>query len=143
DRLVDDLEPAVRRARVVDEPRDVAPDVGVAAPGPVDAKHPDAAVGEVALLALLAFVVAHQLAGVVDDPRVLRDPLGGKDSEAVNGRSASDDLRQSVLRFHAIVQVIVLPGDRPPCSSGSPPRLGQIATGNATEVAQAVAIRTR
>src|SRR5512138_1634227 len=67
-RLVDDLEAAVRRARVVDEPRDVAADGRVAAPGSVDAKHPDAAFGEIPLFTGLAVgIVSDQLAGVVDD----------------------------------------------------------------------------
>src|SRR5262252_1253906 len=105
DRLVHHLEPAVRRARVVDEPRDVAADLRVAAPVPVHAEHPDAALGEVPLLALLALVVAHQLTGVVDDPRVLRDPLGCEDAEAVNRRSPSDDLRQRRFAFHSGVIV--------------------------------------
>src|SRR5262249_42135103 len=99
DRLVHDLEPAVRRARVVDEPPDVAAELCVAAPGPVDAEPPDAAAGEVALLALLALVVAHQLAGVVDDPPVLRNPLGGEHAESMDCRSAPGDSRQR-LRAH-------------------------------------------
>src|SRR5262252_2964117 len=56
DRLVDDLERAVRRAGVVDEPRDVAADVGVAAPRAVDLEDPGAAVGEVARLARFAYL---------------------------------------------------------------------------------------
>ena len=43
DRLVHDLHPAVRPARVIDEPRHVAVDVGVAAPVAVHPEHPDAA----------------------------------------------------------------------------------------------------
>src|ERR1051326_3336854 len=79
DRLVDDLKPAVRRARVVDEAREAAADVGVPAPRAVDAKDPDAAFLEVPLLSRLALlVISDQLACVVDDARVLFDGLRGK-----------------------------------------------------------------
>src|SRR4029079_11880841 len=100
DRLVDHLEPAVRGARVVDEPRDVAADVRVAAPVAVDAEHPDAALGEIPLLALLALAVVDQFAGVVDDPRVLPDPLPREHAVAVHCRLAANDLRQLLLTFH-------------------------------------------
>ena len=66
---------------MVDEPRDVAADRSVAAPGPVDAEDPDAAVLKVAFFASLAVgVVAQQLSGVVDDARIATDGLGGKDA---------------------------------------------------------------
>src|SRR5262245_8172407 len=99
DRLVYYLEPAVRRARVVDEPRDVAADVRIAAPVPVHPEHPDTALGEVPLLALFAFVVAHQLAGVVDDAAVLRNMLRREHAVSMDRRSAPDDFRQR-LRPH-------------------------------------------
>ena len=47
----DDLEPAVRPARVVDEAGDVPADGGVAAPAPIHPKDPDAALREIALFA--------------------------------------------------------------------------------------------
>ena len=96
----DDLEPAVRRARVVDEARDVAADGRVAAPAAVHTEDPDAAVGEVARLARLAFVVPDELARVVDDARVLSDPLDGEHAEAVHRRSAADDSRQPPAACH-------------------------------------------
>ena len=86
DRLVDDVDPAVRLARVVDEPRDVAADVGVAAPVAVDPEHPDAALAQVAILAALALLVGDELAGVVDDALVLVDGLDGEDAKAVQLR---------------------------------------------------------
>src|SRR5919112_6199015 len=67
---VDHFEPAVGRAGVIDEAGDVAAGVGVAAPGAVHAKHPDAAVGEVARLARRAARVRDQLARVIDDAAV-------------------------------------------------------------------------
>src|SRR5262249_7256115 len=73
DRLVDDLEPAVRCAGVVDEPRDVPAHVRVAAPHAVDAEDPDAALLQVLIFARVElFAVADELAGVVDDARALR-----------------------------------------------------------------------
>ena len=85
DRLVHDREIAVRRARVVDEPREVAADVRVAAPGAVDAEDPDAAVLEIAFLTRFAFdAVSDQFAGVIDDPRVFVDGFGREHAVAVN-----------------------------------------------------------
>src|SRR5262249_19692367 len=57
DRLVDDFEVAVRVTRVVDEPRDVAADVRVAAPDAVDAEDPEFALCAIGLLARVACVV--------------------------------------------------------------------------------------
>src|SRR3954469_23456579 len=87
DRLIHYLEPAVGPARVVDEPRDVAADCGVAAPRPVDAKHPDAPFGEIPLLARFAVAVPDQLARIVDDARVLRDRFAREDAETVEFRA--------------------------------------------------------
>src|SRR5581483_2961725 len=102
DGLVDHFEVAVRRARVIDEPRDVAADVRVAAPRAVDAEHPDASLGEISFLARLArLVVADQLAGVVDDACVLRDRLGGEHAIPVHRRSTARDLRQRLRASHA------------------------------------------
>ena len=85
DRLVDDLEPAVRRAGVIDEPGDVAADCRVAAPGAIDAKDPDAALLPVALFARFTrLVIADQLTGVVDDAGVLRDRLRGEHAVSVH-----------------------------------------------------------
>src|SRR4029079_8131376 len=83
DRLVDDVDPAIRLAGVIDEPRDVAADVGVPAPLAIHAEHPDAALAELAVLARLALLVGDQLSGVVDDPLVLVDRLDGEDPEAM------------------------------------------------------------
>ena len=85
DRRADHLEPAVRPAGVVDEPGDVAANCGVTAPRAVDPEYPDTPVFEVTRLARCAVAVANQLAGVVDDPRVLLDGLCGKDAVAMNG----------------------------------------------------------
>src|SRR5437763_15474341 len=58
-RLVDDLEPAVRRAGVVDEPRDVCAGVRIAAPGAAHPVDPDPALGEIPFLARPRWVVRH------------------------------------------------------------------------------------
>src|SRR5690349_4771663 len=101
DRLVDHFEVAVRRARVVDEPRDVAADVGVAAPRAIHAKHPDAALLQVTLLARFALiVVANQLAGVIDDPRAFRDRFCREHAEPVDGRSSTRDFRKARRSAH-------------------------------------------
>src|SRR5205814_9580331 len=75
DGLVDDLDPAVRPAAVIDEACDVAADGGISAPPPVDAEYPDAAARQIPCLAGLAVPVPYELAGVVDDPLVLVDRL--------------------------------------------------------------------
>src|SRR4051812_44086634 len=64
DVLADDLAVAVRLARVIDEARDVAADIGVADPAAVDGKTPDLAAFEIRGLALEAFLVIDQLAFV-------------------------------------------------------------------------------
>ena len=79
---------------MVDETRDVAADGGVATPGAIDPEHPDAAVSKVPLFASFAVrVVSDQLAGVVDDARVLCDSLDGEDTVSVDGRTAARDFR--------------------------------------------------
>src|SRR5262245_2296031 len=95
DRLVDDEEVAVRRARVVDEPRDVAADVRVAAPRAVDAEDPELAAPAVLLLARFAVVViSDQFAGVVDDPGVFRNRPGRKHAVSMHTRTAPLDPRE-------------------------------------------------
>ena len=95
DRFVDDLKVAVRRARVVDEPRDVTADGGVTAPRAIDPEHPDAAVGQVSLFAGFAVgVVSDQLASVVDDARVSLDGLYSEDAVAMHVRTPARDLRK-------------------------------------------------
>src|SRR4029079_8387524 len=94
DRGVDDFDPAVRRAGVVDEARDVAADGGVAAPAAVDAEDPDAALLQVARLARAAAAVRNQLARVIDDAAVLVDGLGGEDAVPVQVGSTAHDLGQ-------------------------------------------------
>ena len=68
-------------------------DGGIAAPGAVDAKDPDAPFGEIARLARAAPAVADELARVVDDPCVLVDRFGREYAEAVQLRALADDLR--------------------------------------------------
>jgi hypothetical protein len=72
---------------VIDETSDVAADGGVAAPRPVDPKHPDAPIGEIPQLAGIAVAVPDQLAGVVDDAAVLGDGFLREDTEAVDCRT--------------------------------------------------------
>jgi hypothetical protein len=78
---------------VVDEAGDVAADTGVPAPAPVDPEHPDAPFGEVPLFARGDLVVADELAGVVDDARVLVDRFGREDAKAVQLRAPPNDPR--------------------------------------------------
>src|SRR5687768_11701975 len=73
DGLAGDFNPAVRRTRMVDEPRDVAADCGVPAPDAIDAKHPEAAAFQVTDFARAAVPGAKELPCVVDDPFVLVD----------------------------------------------------------------------
>src|SRR5262245_17724009 len=93
---IDDLEPAVGMTRMIDEPRDVPADRGVTTPRAVDPEDPDATLIEVALLARLAVPITNELAGVIDDSRVLRDGFVGEDAEAVHLGPFSDYLRQLV-----------------------------------------------
>ena len=60
---------------MVDESCEISADGGVAAPGAVHTKDPDAALGEIALFAGLALVVADQFTRIVDDSGVLGDGL--------------------------------------------------------------------
>ena len=57
----------------------------------VDAEHPDRALRKIAFFARCALGVSYELAGVVDDARVLVDGLGGEDAEAVRAGSPADD----------------------------------------------------
>ena len=56
---------------------------------------------EVALLARFALVVADQLAGVVDDPRVLVDWRPREDAETVQRRAFADDSGSGIGRAAA------------------------------------------
>ena len=89
---------------MVDEPRDVAADRRVTAPPAVDAEDPDASLRQVAFLARLAVAVAHELAGIFDDPLVLIDRFGGEDAEVVDLRAAADNFRkrQRFRHLHAL-----------------------------------------
>src|SRR3954452_12120914 len=86
DRHAGHLEPAVGPAGVIDEAGDVAADRRVTAPDTIDAEDPDAPLLEVSRLARRAVAITNQLAGVVDDPRVLRDRLGREHAIAVQLR---------------------------------------------------------
>jgi hypothetical protein len=89
---------------MIDEPGDVATDRRVAAPVPVDPEHPDAALLEVARLTRLTlFVVAQELAGVIDDPGIFRNRLSGEDAVAVNGRASSNDVWQAASGAHPTI----------------------------------------
>jgi hypothetical protein len=83
DRLIDDVDPTVGLAGVIDESRDVAVNVGITAPRAIDTKHPDATFAQVAILAVQALFVRDQLTGVIDDPLVLVDWVDREYAEAV------------------------------------------------------------
>jgi hypothetical protein len=70
---------------VVDEAGDVTADRSIAAPDAIDTEHPDATLAKVPHLAGLALLpVANEFAGIVDNSRVLRDRLDGKDAAPVD-----------------------------------------------------------
>jgi hypothetical protein len=80
---------------VVDEARDVAADVGVAAPVRLTLNtQMDPRFRYSSSRRSHSAPVAKQFAGVVDDPRVFRDGLGRENAVAVNERTAPDDFRK-------------------------------------------------
>src|SRR5690606_6903770 len=87
DRPVDDVDVAVGATGVVDETRDVAPDVGVDDPSVVEREAPDRAALQVSRFALPALLVGDLLPGVIDDALVLRDVLGREHAPAGNLRT--------------------------------------------------------
>src|SRR6202011_684890 len=106
---VDDFEPAVRPAGMVDESRDVAADRGITAPCAVDAEYPDASVGEVTGFARLAPAVANELARVVNDAPVLGDRLEREDAEPMHLGTPTDELWKSPRRRHAGIVTLCRP----------------------------------
>ena len=101
DRRVDDLEPAVRLAGVIDEARDVPADAGVAAPDATDAEHPDTPLRQIPRLAHAAAAIANQFARLVDDACVLGDRFGREYTEAVQLRTLADKSRQFPRLCHS------------------------------------------
>ena len=87
DDAVFDVDVTIGPARMIDEPRDVAADVGVDHRTVRQLETPDVAGSDVAQFALEAFLVRDLLAGVVDDALVLGDGLGGEHAPPVNLRS--------------------------------------------------------
>src|SRR5438093_2670226 len=87
DRAVDDVDVAVGAAGVVDEARVVAADAGVNHRAVRELEAPDVAVADVAPLAPEALLVRDLLAGVVDDPSVLRNQLCSVDAPSCNSRT--------------------------------------------------------
>src|SRR5204863_6534901 len=88
DDVADDLHVAVALARMIDEPRVVAADRGIAHPAAVDLKAPDQAALHVAVLAREALLMRDLLARVVDDPLVFRNAFRGKYSPTMQLRAA-------------------------------------------------------
>src|SRR5829696_4814225 len=84
DQAILDFDPAVRRAGMIDEPREVSADAGVDHPAAVQREAPDAALREVLLLTLEALLVRDLLARVVGDARVLGNGLGRVHAPARN-----------------------------------------------------------
>ena len=85
---------------MVDEAGDVAADGGVADVEPIELEAPDVPLLQVFPLALEALAVGDLLAGVVDDPRVLRDRLGRKNPSAGYGRTAFFDQVLKITKSH-------------------------------------------
>src|SRR5688572_27110794 len=101
DVVADNLAVAVRLARVVDEPRDVAIDHGVADPPAIHGEAPDLAALQILRLALETFLVIDQLAFVFDDARVLVDWLEREHAPAMHLRTSTNDARQLRIMRHA------------------------------------------
>jgi hypothetical protein len=83
DRVADDLRIAVRLARMIDEARDVAPDIGVDDPAAIQLEAPDTAILQVSPFSLETLGIGDLLAGVMNNPFVLRDDLGSEDAATV------------------------------------------------------------
>ena len=86
-----DFDVAVGRAGMVDEARPVTTHRRIAQPSPIDPETPDSAPSLVIRLPAVGFVSTDLLARVVDDPRVLSNPLTCVDAPAGDGRPAADE----------------------------------------------------
>src|SRR5207248_456292 len=84
---VDDVDIAVRAARMVDEPRVVAANGGVDYRPVGQLEAPDVAALDVAPLPLEALLIGDLLAGVVNDARVLRNLLCRVDAPPMDLRT--------------------------------------------------------
>ena len=84
DRVAGDLGIAVRRAGVIDEPRDVAADGRVTHVEAIQLEAPDMPLLQVADFPLETFAIRDLLAVVGDDPLVLGNGLGGEDAGPFN-----------------------------------------------------------
>ena len=100
DRLADDVAVAVRLARVIDEAREVAADVGVTHPAAIHREAPDAAVLQVARLACEALLVIDELARIVDDACVLRDRFRGEHAPSMHLGAPPHDFRKVGVACH-------------------------------------------
>src|SRR5262245_7158872 len=83
DRPLDNFDPAIRSARMIDEARDVAANGPIAAPPAVHPEDPDATLRKITFFASFALIVSYQLAGIVDDAPVLVDWLERKHAVAM------------------------------------------------------------
>ena len=84
DRIADDVNVAVRAARVIDESRDVASHRRIANPLAIDLKAPNAPALHVPTFTAQAFAVGDFLPGVIDDAGVLRDRRDGEHAPSMN-----------------------------------------------------------
>src|SRR5262245_20754237 len=85
---------------MVDEPRDVAVHVCIAAQSAIHAKHPDTAVAQIAIFAAFTLFVGDQLSRVVDDALVLVDGLEGEQAKAMKLVTTPTDLRKDWITRH-------------------------------------------
>ena len=86
-----DLDVTVRRAGVVDEAGDIASHLGVHYPCAIQLEAPDVPLGQLSLLAGNAVLRPELLAGVVDDPLVLRNRRSREHTPSMNTGASSFD----------------------------------------------------
>ena len=91
DDVPDHVRVAVGFARVIEEPRDVPADGGIADPSVVDLETPDVSLGELGFFAGPALTMSDLLARVVHDARILRNRLAGVHAPAGDLRLAAFD----------------------------------------------------
>src|SRR3954470_17154404 len=84
DHAILDFDVAVRLARVIDEPGDVAADCGIDGCTVRQLEAPDMTLVEIPGFALQTFLVRDLLAGVIDDPLVLRNGFRRENAPPLN-----------------------------------------------------------
>jgi len=94
DRAADDVRIAVRPARVIDVPRDVAAERSITRPPFIDVEDPDPLPRQISLLPAPALGLGYQRALVLDDTGIFVDRLAGIDAPAGNARRSAHETRK-------------------------------------------------